>query len=592
MNETHEVYAYFAQTLTLSIITTEGGTTSPEPGTYPCLYGDTLSINAIPNSGYTFEKWVYNEYWAGGNWKDTYTDNPLSLTIYEDCILQPIFVSSEGTIEDYRVESPHPYPNNYDNSWIITKEGATAIRVHFEYIDVEEYWDHVYVMDGSDNVVEDYSGFFSNPWSPWVAGSTVKVRLTSDSSVTYNGFKIDKICWTDQPLPEWDFSISVSPEKGTVPQGSEEPTSAKVLVTLVRPPEKTVSLSLSELPEGVSASFNPLQGEPPFVSTLEIYTADSTPIGTYNITIVATAGDLVKNVTYLLDVREASRVTFKARFQYHGEYRDASGYDWVLSVDDQYYLASHLPKTFHWSVGSSHTFTWFNISLDESSYVSGNDLRYNWAHSEGLSTERSGNIIAPPNGGEVTAYYSRYIYVRRTKIPVGVGVYSPDEGWHPEGTAFTAISTTEKCVPGYWRINDEGENWSNPITIWDPCNLWHYFRIRLTIRVVDTDGNGLEGVNVTITDTCNGTTWTLPSNSSGYAIFYLKITPWSGPPWYYSGFAGNVSASITVSGVPYNFVRWESGGGLNKYTTTTIGWTIYSMDDNNQVFWYVIYQKS
>ena len=35
------------------------------------------------------------------------------------------------TVESYVVESAHPYTNNYDNTWTITKSDATQIRVHF-----------------------------------------------------------------------------------------------------------------------------------------------------------------------------------------------------------------------------------------------------------------------------------------------------------------------------------------------------------------------------------------------------------------------------------------------------------------------------
>jgi len=46
MNKNHTVYADFAKALTLSIVTTDGGTTSPEPGTYTYLRYDKVSISA------------------------------------------------------------------------------------------------------------------------------------------------------------------------------------------------------------------------------------------------------------------------------------------------------------------------------------------------------------------------------------------------------------------------------------------------------------------------------------------------------------------------------------------------------------------
>ncbi len=44
----------------------------------------------------------------------------------------------EGDIESYLLESPHPYENNFDYTWTITKPGFNQIAVHFEKIGLEK----------------------------------------------------------------------------------------------------------------------------------------------------------------------------------------------------------------------------------------------------------------------------------------------------------------------------------------------------------------------------------------------------------------------------------------------------------------------
>lgn len=100
------------------------------------------------------------------------------------------FVGGSGSNvgESRIVESPHPYPNNYSNTWTISKPGAVSIRVHFSKIDTERNRDYV-KTDAGDTFTGSHNGI----WSRWKKGSNIKVTLESNSSVTDWGFKIDKI---------------------------------------------------------------------------------------------------------------------------------------------------------------------------------------------------------------------------------------------------------------------------------------------------------------------------------------------------------------------------------------------------------------
>ena len=100
------------------------------------------------------------------------------------------------TVEEIYVESPHPYPNEYDETWTLEHPSATWIRVHFQYIKTESNYDYVYVEDANGHVYNKFSGHYADLWSSWVSGEKLIVRLTSDKSITYDGFVIDKIAWT------------------------------------------------------------------------------------------------------------------------------------------------------------------------------------------------------------------------------------------------------------------------------------------------------------------------------------------------------------------------------------------------------------
>lgn len=98
----------------------------------------------------------------------------------------------QGTEVTYSLDSPHPYPNDYDNTWNISEAGAIKMRVHFTTIETESGCDYVYIYDSTDTLIASYDGTYSDLWTPWVSGDTIRIRLTSDYSYTYYGFSVDK----------------------------------------------------------------------------------------------------------------------------------------------------------------------------------------------------------------------------------------------------------------------------------------------------------------------------------------------------------------------------------------------------------------
>ncbi|MHA1460164.1 MAG: caspase family protein, partial [Promethearchaeota archaeon] len=105
--------------------------------------------------------------------------------------------TSSSGIQSYSIDSPHPYPNYYDNMWSIYRSGAVYMRVHFDHFDVESGYDNVYIGDSdlaSGWYYEGYSGYSTGFWSGWIpllSDNRLYVRLVTDSSVTEWGFSID-----------------------------------------------------------------------------------------------------------------------------------------------------------------------------------------------------------------------------------------------------------------------------------------------------------------------------------------------------------------------------------------------------------------
>ena len=107
-------------------------------------------------------------------------------------------------------ESEHPYENDEDESWTYTAAGAEFLRVAFApQTRTEENYDYIYLYDAADEQVGAYTGGELAGREIYVQGDTVRVRLTSDSSGAYYGFRITGIEAGEKQAPELSFSNDV-----------------------------------------------------------------------------------------------------------------------------------------------------------------------------------------------------------------------------------------------------------------------------------------------------------------------------------------------------------------------------------------------
>ncbi len=175
-----------------------------------------------------------------------------------------------------------------------------------------------------------YSGTGNDPdgtisaysWS-FPGGNPSSSNLANPGNVTYatpgtyvTTFTVtDNVGLTDPNPPtrtitvQPDFSLSASPSSRTVVQGSG--TSFTATVTAGTGFSGTVSLSVSGLPAGASASFSPASISTSGSSTLSVSTSSSTAPGSYPLTITATSGPLTHtaNVTLVVSAEFSVAVT-------------------------------------------------------------------------------------------------------------------------------------------------------------------------------------------------------------------------------------------------------------------------------------------
>lgn len=111
--------------------------------------------------------------------------------------------------EPINIESPHSYPNNYNETWTITRSDALWMRVHFARINTERKYDNVYVKDHRGVILDIFTGDHENVWSKWIPGNSLQIQLITDYDTTSDGFVADQIEWTHETIHFFplDFAI-------------------------------------------------------------------------------------------------------------------------------------------------------------------------------------------------------------------------------------------------------------------------------------------------------------------------------------------------------------------------------------------------
>jgi len=235
----------------------------------------------------------------------------------------------------------------------------------------------------------------------------------------------------------FDFSVSVSPNSGSVQQGNS--ITAPIIVSLSSGSPQTVTLSASELPSAASASFNPSSGNPSYTSTMTISTSSTTPSGTYTVTVIASGGGLTRTTIYTLTVTSSSPpppTSYTVTFTQTGL---PSGTTWSVTFGGT--TRSSTGSSISFTVGSG-TYSW-TVSTPVSG---GSGVRYS-------ASPSSGSMSVPSQTSQAITYTTEYELKISVTLPEG-GTTSPAPGshWYTEGStvsvsASVPISFSVKVSP-------------------------------------------------------------------------------------------------------------------------------------------------
>jgi len=143
MDTDHTLHAVFKPFYTLTITTTAGGTTDPEPGSYPFLEGNVVNVTAIPETDFILDHWELDAVNQGAS-------NPIDVTMNANHTLLAVFKPLYTlTITCTTGGTTDPSPNTYQHKEGIVVE-VTAIADSGYVFD---HWELDSVSFGSDNPI-------------------------------------------------------------------------------------------------------------------------------------------------------------------------------------------------------------------------------------------------------------------------------------------------------------------------------------------------------------------------------------------------------------------------------------------------------
>ncbi len=247
--------------------------------------------------------------------------------------------------------------------------------------------------------------------SVWATGTTapgsyfISIQAHSATSGKTSGTSVAVNVGTS------DFSISVSSSSQLVYQSLS--TSFLINVVPIGGFSDTVSLSL--LSSALPASLSTSSGIPPFSATLAVSTTNSTPIGTYSITVQGqgTSSGLIRSTTISVAV-----VAYPPNYVVTvGTSGLPSAYPtkvYVDSIDSGYTVRDGVSQTFSFKALVSH-----NITVDL--LISGTNIQYRCTSNNAQSSWRSwynpNSVIVSDVTSLSFSFSPEYLIVFKPKLP-------------------------------------------------------------------------------------------------------------------------------------------------------------------------------
>ncbi|WP_165898223.1 M4 family metallopeptidase [Tumebacillus sp. BK434] len=119
-----------------------------------------------------------------------------STSVYTLKATFPTVTTNKWFYETLPMDTPHPYPVNYNNRYQHTykKQGAQKVALHFSRFETEHTYDYVQIRDKNDLTIYTYTGTLAGFWVT-LDGDEASAILFSDSSVTAFGYTIDQVAY-------------------------------------------------------------------------------------------------------------------------------------------------------------------------------------------------------------------------------------------------------------------------------------------------------------------------------------------------------------------------------------------------------------
>ena len=149
-----------------------------------------------------------------------------------------------------------------------------------------------------------YSSILRINTTPDTATGTYALTLTGSSGVLSRTTIVTLII---QSAVEPDFELSVTPTSQIVTPSQ----STNYLVSMTKKGDfkSVIGLTVSGYPSGVQPSFNPSSGMPDYVSTLTLTAGQTSPAGTYVLTVYASGGGKTKSTVITLVIQANTQPT-------------------------------------------------------------------------------------------------------------------------------------------------------------------------------------------------------------------------------------------------------------------------------------------
>jgi subtilisin family serine protease len=96
---------------------------------------------------------------------------------------------------DVEVSTPHPYPVNYEDEFVVDVPGASHIALYFSDFNLENRYDKLTVEDEDGNKLAEYTGNIGESFSDVFSVSKVVLKVKADKSVQKYGFDITKVAY-------------------------------------------------------------------------------------------------------------------------------------------------------------------------------------------------------------------------------------------------------------------------------------------------------------------------------------------------------------------------------------------------------------